>query len=112
MVDLPIHVAANRGNTEEVRRLLEAKEEDYSNLVNVKEIHGWTPLIHASSNGHFETAHFLLGNGASVDNVNDEGRSALWYASHNGHFRVACLLLHHGASCASRCCKWRKPNSD
>ena len=70
--------------------------------VNAKGGSGYTPLIHASWNGHIEAAQLLLGNGASVNEENEYGETPLHFASGNGHVTVAKLLLENGANVNSR----------
>ena len=53
----------------------------------------WTPLIIAASAGHVAICRYLLDNGAAVNSVTDQGRSALLYACSKNHDDVAKLLL-------------------
>lgn len=61
---------------------------------------GNTPLITASTKGHYQVAELLLQRGASLttQNSRSEGGSALHQAVLRGHSHIAELLLYHGAN--------------
>lgn len=93
-----LFIAASTGNFEAVTTLLMP---EYSTLDVVKHTlrNGYTVLMHASMNGHFEMVELLIRHGA-IDLVNHtlkDGDTALMYASMNGHTKVVKLLIRHGA---------------
>jgi len=64
---------------------------------NLKDFHGWTPLMHASYNNKKNTAKLLLEYGADPNEQNDLGVTALMHVSEKGNTDMAKLLLEHGA---------------
>jgi ankyrin repeat protein len=90
--DDDLYYASCNGDLNQARRALE-KGAYIDDLFDK----GYTALIAASMEGHWNVVKFLLENGAEVDH--DESRvQALHAASHFGHLEVAQLLLDHGAS--------------
>ncbi|KAG9239237.1 putative reticulocyte-binding protein 2 like protein a [Amylocarpus encephaloides] len=57
-----------------------------------------TPLHVASINGYTDVVKFLLGNGCTVDVVNDQKDTPLHDAIENGHVEVVRLLFNAGAN--------------
>ncbi|CAN0170775.1 unnamed protein product, partial [Ectocarpus fasciculatus] len=62
---------------------------------------GWTPLMHASGNGHPGVVGILLSKEARVSTTNDDGNTALHLAADQGHLVVTKMLLKAGASVAA-----------
>ncbi|XP_073510743.1 arf-GAP with coiled-coil, ANK repeat and PH domain-containing protein 1 [Phyllobates terribilis] len=58
---------------------------------------GRTPLIRAVLSDSLVACEFLLQNGASVNQVDREGRGALHHATVQGYTGLACLFLKRGA---------------
>jgi ankyrin repeat protein len=58
---------------------------------------GMSALLHASREGHIESAMALLGGGADVDQVSADNTSPLLMATLNGQFDLALLLVERGA---------------
>ncbi|CAJ0928385.1 unnamed protein product, partial [Ranitomeya imitator] len=58
---------------------------------------GRTPLIQAVLSDSLVACEFLLQNGASVNQVDREGRGALHHATVQGYTGLACLFLKRGA---------------
>jgi methionyl-tRNA formyltransferase len=52
------------------------------NIVSVddKEVHGWTPLMVAAYNNSIKAAKFLIGCGADINAINNNGTTVLMYA--------------------------------
>lgn len=59
---------------------------------------GLCPLMLAAQQGHVDICRELLGRGAAVNEVDDEGRSAWAHAAGAGRFEVCHLLAGFGAS--------------
>ena len=58
-----LHKAAQSDNTEGVKRVLAEKPE----LVNAKDVNGWTPLLEAVRTGNVENVQTLISAGANVN---------------------------------------------
>ncbi|MEM4626579.1 MAG: ankyrin repeat domain-containing protein [Candidatus Bilamarchaeaceae archaeon] len=84
--------AANTGNAELVKRLIERGAD-----VNAKTGWGKTALMRAAMGGHTETAKLLIERGADVNAKSNNGETALMYALVKGHPEIAELLRKAGA---------------
>ena len=60
-------------------------------------------LLEASKDGDYMEVEILLGEGAEVDWVGPEGKTALHLAAQYGHKRLVKLLLDHGADIEAHC---------
>jgi hypothetical protein len=111
-MDLP--TAADRGNLERVRLLLEqGADKDKGNS------DGRPPLYQASRfghldveqylNGHLEVAGYLLEQGADRDKADNNGCTPLQYAADQGHLEIAVLLMSYGADLHARNCRGHLP---
>jgi len=95
----PIHRAAERGNLNHVKELL-----NQGVPVNTRDAHGWTPLHYASSRGQLNIVQELLRRGAHVNARNNFGRTPLYRAAHYGflhygrHSHVVHELMKAGAN--------------
>jgi ankyrin repeat protein len=61
--------------------------------VNIKGDNNVTPLILASQQGKLDVVEFLLDEGARVNDVMTDGKTALLMACKNGHTEIVKLLL-------------------
>ena len=57
-----------------------------------------TPLMEASSSGHYEIVKLLLSHGADVNAQSSSGNTPLMYACASGHSEVVRSLLEAGAN--------------
>ena len=92
----PLHAAADSGNLEVVRKLIEYNPAD----INARNAFGTTPLHWTSDGRHFKDGsvlRLLLENGADIDAQDHDGRTPLHWASDVGALEVVRVLLEHGA---------------
>lgn len=85
--DYPLHVAATRGELDEMTALL-----DGGAHVNARGEHGHTPLLSAVGQGHFEAVRLLLKHGALPTATNDWGSDAFDLARKSGKRDILTLL--------------------
>ena len=91
-LDVALRVAAEVGKLEEIRSLL-----DRGANINAVDAGKWTPLHHASVNGHHQCVELLLDRGANINAVDKYNYTPLHYASVNGHHQCIELLIDRGA---------------
>ncbi len=89
----PLITAAARGQTNEVKVLLEKGAD-----INATDSLRWTPLMAAAFNGRIDTVKVLLSQGADVNLVSDEGTTALKLAKGRRHSKIVELLKAAGAT--------------
>jgi|SRR5690554_315590 len=65
--------------------------------VDIRNEHGWTPLIWASIKGRLKAVEFLLNHGANIHACNNDGWNALTGAYFKKQTAVVNLLLEKGA---------------
>ena len=88
-----LHCAANKGQAEVVKLLLERDNIDIDFNTNVSN-YGITPLMQASSWNYHEVVRlFLQESGFDVNKADHRGITALSYASYGGHVESVQLLL-------------------
>ena len=85
--DRPIHVAAVRGNIEELLLLYENGAD-----INAKGEYGYTPLLHAVEQGHIDAVKWLIEKGVDTSIRDQTGGSALDTAELLGHEKIQELL--------------------
>jgi ankyrin repeat protein len=67
--------------------------------VNAKGRQGFSALLAASRNGHFEVVKYLVEHGAEVDErQNAREKTPLLAAAFDGHYDIARYLIEHGAN--------------
>ncbi|KAA0715543.1 BRCA1-associated RING domain protein 1 [Triplophysa tibetana] len=93
MGETPLHLAALKGDVEEVRKLLALRVDP-----NLKDNAGWTPLHEACNLGHLGVVEELLQQGALLNTPGYQNDSPLHDAVRSGHVAVVKLLVIHGAS--------------
>ncbi|MES2525630.1 MAG: ankyrin repeat domain-containing protein [Bdellovibrionota bacterium] len=91
LLEDPILEYARRGSLEGVK--------SYVNIMNLdlKDDKGYSPLMWAAHNGHYEVVKLLLSLEADVQSRDNNGNSILMAAVFKGHLQVVQLLLEHGA---------------
>jgi hypothetical protein len=91
---MDIHRAAERGNLNRVRALL-----NQGVPVNSRDVRGWTPLHNAAFSGRSNIVQELLRRGAHVNPRSSlYGGTPLYWAAYRGHSRVVHELLKAGAN--------------
>ena len=85
--DYPLHVAATRGELDEMTALL-----DGGAFVNARGEHGHTPLLSAVGQGHFEAVRLLLKHGALPTAKNDWGSTCSTLHGSSGKREILTLL--------------------
>lgn len=91
--ETPLHLAAIKGDAEEVRKLLAQGANP-----NLKDNAGWTPLHEACNLGHLGVVEELLQQGALLNTPGYQNDSPLHDAVRNGQIAVVKLLVERGAS--------------
>ena len=90
--DLALIKAAERGQTDQIYRLLQAGAN-----VNATSPNGTTALMMAVRGGHAGVVELLLAKGADVGHRNDAGATALAWATRSGNETIERALRQHGA---------------
>jgi len=94
---IPLHAAANRGRTEEVRRLLLDGMDADERIMQ-----GMTPLMLAAKGGHPGVMRVLLGAGADPNASNHHGKTPLMFAVGSGSVDSVRLLLEQSVDVNAR----------
>ncbi|KAK3372827.1 ankyrin repeat protein nuc-2 [Lasiosphaeria ovina] len=84
----PQHLVARSGQTPELLLLLKNYGAD---LDQVDKLYGWTPLVHAASEGNVPCLQALLNVGADPNIRDEKELPAMYYAAWEGH--LACMKL-------------------
>ncbi|KAL2021146.1 hypothetical protein VTK56DRAFT_7452 [Thermocarpiscus australiensis] len=85
----PQHLVARSGQTPELLLLLKNYGAD---LNQVDKLYGWTPLVHAASEGNVPCLQALLDVGADPNILDEEELPAMYYAAWEGHLECMKLL--------------------
>lgn len=96
----PIHLAARRGNADELQALLEAATDSDSavaTLANTTDDAGQSPLHLAADQGHLKCLQVLVLNGANIHSSDHDGISVLQAAVIAGCLPSTSVLLALGA---------------
>lgn len=87
---LPIHIAAVRGNIDEIDTLL-----SHGALINAKGEHGYTPLHESVEQGHTAAVKLLLERGADTTARNDDNLTPCDLAKLTHQQEILLLLQKH-----------------
>lgn len=93
----PLTVAAEKGNLEIVKLLVESGQAD----VNLTSSYGITPLIAACAAGQTETVKYLIAHGADAAAKDNTGKSALQYAATANNPDLMAILCKNNPTAAN-----------
>ena len=85
--------AATSGQASDVESMLQTEHE----LVNCRDLRGWTPLHYAAFNGQTKTLQILVAHGAAVEAADKDGATPLHAAATAGYPDTIEALLESGA---------------
>lgn len=85
----PQHHVARSGHSPKLLLML---KEYGANIDEIDKLNNWTAVFHAASEGHVECLKALLGWGARVDILDENGLSAMYYAAWEGHLECMQML--------------------
>ncbi|ORY64400.1 ankyrin repeat protein nuc-2 [Pseudomassariella vexata] len=88
----PQHLVARSGQTP---RLLMLLKQFGADLDQIDKLYGWTPLVHAASEGNVPCLQELLNIGANSNIVDEKDLPAMYYAAWEGHLECMKLLSPH-----------------
>ena len=63
-----------------------------ANLDQIDKLYGWTPLVHAASEGNVPCLEILLQSGVDANILDEKGLPAVYYAAWEGHLECMKLL--------------------
>ena len=86
---------AEQGQAEQLKATLAAAP---GSAVDWTDAHGFTPLMHACTEGHVEVVRVLLDAGATVDICNPQRETGLHLVASIGYIDLVRLLVEHGAN--------------
>lgn len=84
----PQHLVARSGQTPRLLRLLQQYGAD---LDQIDKLYGWTPLVHAASEGNVPCLQELLSVGVNSNILDEKDLPAMYYAAWEGH--LTCMQL-------------------
>ncbi|XP_068249556.1 transient receptor potential cation channel subfamily A member 1 isoform X2 [Palaemon carinicauda] len=93
----PVHLACSQGSIDIVRLMFNLQPAEKSKVLETLDAQGMSPLHCAAMFDHPELVSFLIEEGALVDQVDQEHRTALWLAASRSGWRTVDVLLAHGA---------------
>lgn len=92
-IDYNLIIAASRGYTEEVKRLIRLGAD-----IEIKTYESATPLMFAVANNHIECVNVLLSNGADPDVLTSNFETPLLSAVKNNNLEIAEALIRKNAN--------------
>ncbi|CAB3225426.1 unnamed protein product [Arctia plantaginis] len=90
--ETPLHVAAIRGDHDQVKKLLDQGQDP-----DVPDFAGWTPLHEACSYGWYQVVVVLVNGGANVNVKGLDDDTPLHDATTSGNLKMVKFLVEHGA---------------
>ncbi|XP_042871223.1 transient receptor potential cation channel subfamily A member 1-like [Penaeus japonicus] len=93
----PVHLACSQGANEIVRLMFSLQPDEKLKALTTLDAQGMTPLHCAAMFDHPDLVAYLIQEGASVDQVDQEHRSPLLLAASRRGWRTVDALLAHGA---------------
>ncbi|XP_050684150.1 ankyrin repeat domain-containing protein 12 isoform X7 [Leptidea sinapis] len=90
--ETPLHVAAIRGDHEQVRKIINQGQDP-----NVTDFAGWTPLHEACNYGWLQVVAVLVSCGANVNAKGLDDDTPLHDAATSGNLKMVKFLIEHGA---------------
>ncbi|XP_026727917.1 ankyrin repeat domain-containing protein 11 isoform X5 [Trichoplusia ni] len=90
--ETPLHVAAIRGDHDQVKKLLDQGQDP-----DVPDFAGWTPLHEACSYGWYQVVVVLVNGGANVNAKGLDDDTPLHDATTSGNLEMVKFLIEHGA---------------
>jgi len=91
---MKIFEAVKKADLEILERIIKQK----TDVVNMVNIHGRTPIHYAALNGDLEVVKLLLKYNANVNPDDNGGYSPLYYAATYGHLEVVKHIVNQGAN--------------
>jgi ankyrin repeat protein len=88
------HYIAAKGSKVALKAMLDKYGAD---IVDARDDHGRTAMIHAAITGHKELMDQLLNSGADINAADNRGQSALMAAAHRGYDLCVKHLIENGA---------------
>jgi CDK inhibitor PHO81 len=85
----PQHLVARSGQTSGLLLLLKEYNAD---LDQIDKLYGWTPLVHAASEGNVDCLQALLNAGVNPNILDEKELPAMYYAAWEGHLECMKLL--------------------
>ncbi|XP_049885124.1 ankyrin repeat domain-containing protein 11 isoform X2 [Pectinophora gossypiella] len=90
--ETPLHVAAIRGDHDQVKKLLDQGQDP-----DVPDFAGWTPLHEACSYGWYQVVEVLVNGGANVNAKGLDDDTPLHDATTSGNLQMVQFLVENGA---------------
>ncbi|XP_061164475.1 uncharacterized protein LOC133173510 [Saccostrea echinata] len=84
-----LHVCCRKGKIKMIKYLVN----NYSNLLALKDPHGWTALHTACKHGNLKVVSFLISKGTNINSLTKSGQTVLHIACLNGKFDVCKYLI-------------------
>ncbi|KAG8225856.1 hypothetical protein J437_LFUL004786, partial [Ladona fulva] len=98
----PVHLACAQGALEIVRLMFTMQPEEKGNCLSQTDAQKMTPIHCAAMFDHVDMVEYLVKEGANVNAVDKEKRSALLLAASHGAWRTVHALLNNGADICLR----------
>ena len=97
LADSDLYTAAQEGDVERVKKLVEA-----GMPINEKTLNGRTPLQSACFYGHLPVVEYLVEHGGNMNERDTYGLTPMHYACYKRHLNVVVYLIEHGGNVNER----------